>query len=257
LPTYNRAYVLWRAVESILAQTEPRWVLLIIDDGSTDDTPRLLEEFHDPRICLLKTNHHGVSAARNFGASHADSPYIAYLDSDNTWHPEFLAAMLQAINRNPNGVLWYCGQHTVFWNRNKDGQWILERECIDARGQYGLADIFELNGADANCMVHTRALLEEIGGWDEGCSFLEDWDLFARSKIRYQNQVFWVPEVLAEYRQVYGVDVDGLCAMTVQDPVRNQAQWKYLIDKWISHPGFADTAKRLTNQYLQTKKELD
>jgi len=66
-----------------------------------------------------------------------------------------------------------------------------------------------------------------------------------------------VPKVLAEYRQVYGVDVDGLCAMTVQDPVRYQVQWKYLIDKWISHPGFADTANRLTKQHLQTKKELE
>jgi glycosyltransferase involved in cell wall biosynthesis len=66
LSTYNRAYVLWRAILSVLAQTEPRWELLVVDDGSTDDTPRLMEEFHDPRIRTLPTAHHGPLGGAQF-----------------------------------------------------------------------------------------------------------------------------------------------------------------------------------------------
>src|SRR5215211_4427423 len=110
LPTYNRAYVLWRAVESVLAQTEDRWELLVVDDGSTDATPRLMEEFRDGRIRSVKTQNGGPSAARNLGWRMTHAPYVAYLDSDNIWRPEFLAAMLEAIKSRPDKVLWYCGQ---------------------------------------------------------------------------------------------------------------------------------------------------
>lgn len=257
LPTYNRAYVLWRAIQSALAQTEVRWELLIIDDGSTDDTPRLLEEFRDPRIRVFVATHQGVSAARNFGLRQVTSPYVAYLDSDNTWHPDFLSTMWLFINRLADGLLWYCGQHTTIWERKATGEWALEQIALDTRAQYSLAEVLQLQGADANCMVHTRTLPETIGEWDEACSFLEDWDLFARSKVRYPDRVHWVPKVLVEYRQVYGANVDGLCATTVQDPIRKRAQWKYLIDKWQAQPGFEATAERLTRKYLHCRTDTD
>jgi glycosyltransferase involved in cell wall biosynthesis len=77
LPTYNRAYVLWRAIQSVLAQTEARWELIVVDDGSTDDTSRLLEEF--PDICLrsVKTENRGPSAARNLGGRLSHAPYLS------------------------------------------------------------------------------------------------------------------------------------------------------------------------------------
>lgn len=67
LPTYDRAYVLWRAILSVLAQTESRWELLVVDDGSTDATSCLLEEFRDARVRSVKTPNRGPSAARNLG----------------------------------------------------------------------------------------------------------------------------------------------------------------------------------------------
>jgi hypothetical protein len=242
--------VLWRAVQSVLAQSEVRWELLIINDGSADDTLRMLEEFRDPRIRTFTTANQGASAARNFAASHVSAPYLAYIDSDNTWHPDFLATMLHAIQRQADGVLWYCRQHTSIWQRAANGEWTLERLQLDSWAQYGIAEVLQLQGADTNCIVHTRHLLEAIGGWDEACSFLEDWDLFARCMLRYPTQAHWVPRVLVEYRQVYGVAVDGLCATTVQDPIRKRGQWQYLVDKWHRQPGFETTAQRLTAKYL-------
>jgi glycosyltransferase involved in cell wall biosynthesis len=136
LPTYNCAYVPWRAIQSVLAQSEARWDLLVVDDGSTDDTSRLLEEFHDPRIRMVTTGRRGPSAARNLGCQLTAAPYIAYLDSDNTWHPDFLATMLEAIKSCPTEALWYCGQHTTFWRRTCDGEWTVEKTQDDLRAQY-------------------------------------------------------------------------------------------------------------------------
>lgn len=251
LPTYNRAYVLWRAIQSVLSQTESRWELLVVDDGSTDDTHRLLEQFRDPRLKTIMTGNRGPSAARNLGCQLARAAYLAYLDSDNTWHPEFLATMLDAIRRHPTIVLWYCGQHTTMWRRAPDGVWTVEYERDDLRAQYSVDDALQLKSPDTNCMVHSRHVLAETGGWDEGCRWLEDWDFFTRCIIRHPDGVHWIPKVLVEYRQVHGPGADGLCATTVQDPARNRAGWEYVIEKWRSRPGFAATAERLTEKHLR------
>jgi|SRR5215213_3783458 len=251
LPTYNRAYVLWRAVESVLAQAEGRWELMVVDDGSTDATPRLMEEFHDPRIRTVKTDNRGPSAARNLGWRITGAPYVTYLDSDNTWHPEFLLTMLDAIQTNPTKVLWYCGQHTTMWCREAEGSWRVEQEQDDLRAQYSVDDALQLKGADTNCIVHKREVLAEVGGWDEECRWLEDWDFFARCVVLYPEGIHWVSEVLVEYRQVHGPGADGLCATTVQNPESNRAGWQYIIEKWRSHPGFAATAERLTAKHLR------
>jgi glycosyltransferase involved in cell wall biosynthesis len=251
LPTHNRAYVLWRAVQSVIAQSEGRWELLVVNDGSTDDTCRLLEEFHDPRIRSVTTENRGPSAARNLGGRLTQAPYLAYLDSDNTWRPEFLETMSEAIQSHPIKVLWYCGQHTTMWRRAADSSWAVEREQDDLRAQYSVDEALQLKSPDANCMVHTRPVLAEVGGWDEACRWLEDWDFFTRCIIRYTAGVHWVPKVLVEYRQVHGPGADGVCATTVQDPARNRAAWRYLIEKWRHHPGFAATAERLTAKHLR------
>ena len=250
LPTYNRAYVLWRAIASVLTQTEVRWELIVVDDGSTDDTHRLLEEFHDVRIRVFILSNRGPAAARNHGARQARAPYLAYIDSDNWWHPEYLATMLRAIQQQPEGVLWYCGQHTTIWRREPTGIWTLEAMTIDTRAQYDIAAVLQLKGADTNCIVHTRQVLEAVGGWDESCFFLEDWDFFARCFLRHPTQVYWVPKVLVEYRQVYGAEVDGVCATTIQDKAKKRARWEYLVNKWQSQPGFEATAQRLTAKHL-------
>ena len=134
--------------------------------------------------------------------------------------------------------------------RAATGIWTLERLQVDVRAQYTVEDVLQLKGADANCVVHTRQVIETIGSWDEACLFLEDWDFFARCLLHDPPHVYWVPEILVEYRQVYGVDVDGLCAVTVQDPVRKRSRWQYIVEKWRSQPGFAGTAERLTAKYL-------
>jgi glycosyltransferase involved in cell wall biosynthesis len=180
LPTYNRAYILWKAVQSVLAQRFRDWELIIVDDGSTDCTQRLIEEFRDTRVATRKTPNGGPSAARNTGLSLAKGEYIAYLDSDNTWHVDFLERMLASIERSPEAVLWYCGQISTFWERTGDGRWKKQSEAVHPRAQYHLGDVWGLKGADTSCIVHRESILARTGGWDEKCAWLEDWDFFLR-----------------------------------------------------------------------------
>jgi glycosyltransferase involved in cell wall biosynthesis len=128
LPTYSRAYVVWKAILSILAQSEPRWELIVVDDSSTDCTQRLLEEFQDQRITTITTANRGPSAARNHAVAHTQAPYVAYLDSDNTWHSNFLESMLEAIQQHPDAVLWHCGANGTWWERSKSGEWYYIRQ---------------------------------------------------------------------------------------------------------------------------------
>jgi glycosyltransferase involved in cell wall biosynthesis len=232
LPTYNRAYVLWRAILSVLAQTETHWELLVVDDGSTDCTQRLLEEFQNSRVQSVKTENRGPAAARNTGWRLAQAPYVAYLDSDNRWPADYLESMHRAIQAHADSTLWYCGQQGVFWERSAAGVWWKIHEGVEPRAQYSVADALDLKGADTNCIVHRRAILDEIGGWDEQCRWIEDWDFFLRCMLRYPAGVTWVPDVLVEYRQVHGEGADGICGEARQDVHQEINGRRYLLQKW-------------------------
>ena len=101
IPTHNRRELLAGAVESVRAQTFRDWDLLIVDDGSDDGTDRDWSDPGDPRIRYLRTERKGVSAARNLGIQQAKSPWIGFLDSDDTWLPKKLEIQLSALESHP------------------------------------------------------------------------------------------------------------------------------------------------------------
>lgn len=232
LPTYNRAHILWRAVQSVLDQSLEDWELIVIDDGSEDCTLRLLEEFHHPSIDVTSTVNRGPSAARNTGIGRATGEFVAYLDSDNRWHPDFLKTFSEYIAEYPEHVLWYCGQHCRFWERRNDGSWVLENEKDLPRAQYALSEVLGLAGADTNSMVHRRLDVSGVVAWDEDCNWLEDWDFFLRVTLAFPGQLKWVPEILYEYRQVHGEGADGICAEAREDRTAEHTARQYLLEKW-------------------------
>lgn len=115
IPTYNRAGTLARAIESVLRQTLDDLELLVVDDGSTDDTPLVLEGFSDGRLVYLRHPHNrGQSAARNTGIRASNGTFIAFLDSDDLWQPTALARQVDALKASPptTGVA-VCGRIKV------------------------------------------------------------------------------------------------------------------------------------------------
>src|SRR6266566_8687413 len=94
MPTYNRAYIVGSAIESVLAQTNPNWELVIVDDGSTDDPAKVVVGYHDARIKLFKQPHTGLSSTRNYALRQCAGQWITYLDTDNELMPDFVEVML-------------------------------------------------------------------------------------------------------------------------------------------------------------------
>jgi len=170
MPAYNRDRTIARAIESVRAQTHTAWELLIVDDGSTDDTLRVIESFADPRIRLFQQSHRGVSAARNTGLRNATGEWIFYLDSDNRWSRRFIAGMLAYLRFSQracgySGIAVEDDEGKISGYRGEPFDW---DACI--RGNY----------VDLNAFCHTRELYTRLGGFDESLRRMVDWDLILR-----------------------------------------------------------------------------
>jgi hypothetical protein len=119
LPTYNRADVLERALDSVFAQTHTNWQLIAVDDGSTDDTAALLARHADPRLTVVQQANAGVYAARNAGlqiAQTSQARYITFLDSDDAWYPHHLALTCAYLDAHPDRMFVTTEYHEDLGN---------------------------------------------------------------------------------------------------------------------------------------------
>ena len=111
MPTFNRHATIGRAIRSVINQCYQNWELIIVDDGGTDNTEDVVAKYQDSRIQYCKLSHNrGPAGARNVGLAKSSGTYIAYLDSDNEWHPEYLLLMINTLRDNPTFNSNYCAQ---------------------------------------------------------------------------------------------------------------------------------------------------
>jgi len=172
MPTWNRAFIIGRAVESVLQQTYGNFELIIVDDGSTDGTGQYLEKnYIDRRIEYIEDGHVGVSHARNTALARSTGQIIAYLDTDNAWSEHYLLLMVGSFADRPNIDTMYC-RARVLDNINKIDYIRLH--------PYDRNRLLEANYIDLNIFMHRRSLFEECGGFNEDLTALVDWDLILR-----------------------------------------------------------------------------
>lgn len=115
IPLFNKGKHIGHTLESVLAQTEPPDQIIVVDDGSTDDGPSVVEGFADRGVQLVRQHNQGVSAARNCGVRHASNDYVAFLDADDWWLPDHLEWIRALIIENPESGL-FSTAHLVFRN---------------------------------------------------------------------------------------------------------------------------------------------
>ena len=192
MPTYNRADIIERAINSVLNQTYDNFELIIIDDGSSDNTETLLKDKYDKllvteKIKYFKQENRGVNNARNNGLSRAKGNVIAYLDSDNYWLDTYLEKMVSALSDN-NCNTAYSAMDVDDKVRNRK----FIRENI-----YDREELLNLNFIDLNIFVHKKFLYDQLGGFSETLERLVDWDLI----LRYTrlNEPHFVDQILAKY----------------------------------------------------------
>lgn len=199
MPAHNSAAYLREAVDSAIAQSFTDFELLIVDDCSTDGTLALARRFadRDERLRVLaRPNRGGAAAARNVGLREARGAYFALLDSDDIWHPTFLAAQLEILNRLP-GVDVVSG-NAYNLGGGRDGQ-ALSSVASDCR-PIQLIDMLEHEDAVCIMSVLRRGVYETVGGFDETMALSEDYDYWIRAALAgfrfVQN-----PVPLAHYRR--------------------------------------------------------
>ncbi len=192
IPTHNRWPMVGEAVESVLAQTASRYELIVVGDGSTDETPRRLRDY-GARITVLAQSRRGVAAARNLGVRHASGSYLAFLDSDDLWHPRKLQRQLGFMEGNP--AVEIC---------QTDEIWIRNGVRVNPRNKHRKpsGDIFraslDLCLVSPSAVMMRRELFERAGGFDESLPVCEDYDLWLR--IARDTEIPLVPEALVTRR---------------------------------------------------------
>ncbi len=176
MPTFNRKNIISRAIGSVLNQFFKNYELIIVDDGSDDGSEDFIKGkyskfFNSNRIKFFKLDHQGVSAARNFGLSHASGNIIAYLDSDNEWNSKYLFSMLSMLDENNQYNCAYCDVKIT--NQNTGKSYILNQD-------FNRKKILGTSFIDLNGFIHEKHLFDERGGFDENLTRLVDWDLIIR-----------------------------------------------------------------------------
>lgn len=186
IPLYNKEKSIATALNSVLAQTYQDFEVVVVDDGSTDDGAAVVEQYTDPRIRLIRQANAGVSAARNKGIEVANGEYVAFLDADDEWMPEFLAEIV-ALQRE---FLECRAQATSYVINTRGEKSSITLRKIPFQGERGvLTNYFEVASCShppvwTSALCIERILLQEIGGFPLGITSGEDLLTWARIAVR-------------------------------------------------------------------------
>ena len=224
IPTYNRIETLGRALRSVINQTFSDWELIVVDDGSTDGTVKMILSKY-PAIHLHRQGHTGVSSARNAGVALASGEWIAFLDSDDAWLPEKLERQLSHLAKEPELRLSHTDE---IWIRH-DTRVNQPKEYAKSGGRIYHRCLPRCCICPSSVLMH-RDLFNEIGGFDETFPVCEDYDLWLR--ITAREPVHHLDEALV---RKYGGHEDQLSTNTWgMDRYRIRALEKILIEKILT-----------------------
>lgn len=259
IPTYNRASVLGRAIRSVLDQKNAEFEVLVIDDGSTDNTEEIVHAFYKPQgrghhlafganpsspktlpLKFISQANRGVSAARNTGIAHAKGEWLAFLDSDDEWMPGMLEAQMSFFEKNPDykicqtEEIWIRGGVRVnkMKKHEKKGGWIFEH-CLP------------LCAISPSSVIIHRSVFESAGTFNENYPACEDYELWLRIASRYPVGLIETP-----YLTKYGGHEDQLSQKyEAMDRFRIKAL-SGIISSGVLNPDQKEAAQRMLSEKL-------
>lgn len=232
LPTFNRADLLGRAIDSVRQQTYRTFELLVVDDGSTDDTAALIAGIADDRLRYLpQSANRGQAAARNEGLRRARGDFISFQDSDDVWMPDRLARLMAAFETaGPRVGVVYSDMLRVW----RDGRVTYHRSPTVVRGRMldDKARFYQMYGLGIQATVMRRSCLEWARGFNERLRCFEDLELFIRLLRRYD--FLHVEAPLTQYHESSGVSaaIDNECR------ARRWLLWRYGFALAMESPWF-------------------
>lgn len=174
IPLYNKQNHIHEAINSVLEQTHKSFEVIVVDDGSTDNSNEIASAIRDPRLRIIRQDNRGVSAARNRGVKESNNDWVAFLDADDTWEKGFLHEIFNLMQQIPN-----CGMYTSTFTSN-----FSMNLSIDQKNPYPLGfctildNIFDTlriyHPFNSSCVAINRALLKKVGGFPDNINAGED-----------------------------------------------------------------------------------
>lgn len=219
IPAYNAEKHIRRSLGSVLAQTYTEFEVIVVDDGSMDQTSDIVRSYTDPRVRLVQQPNGGVSAARNQGVELARGDWIAFIDADDRWEPTFLETVVRTARKFPGVVAVFTNFRDSVTGRvmipAKDG----EARVLESYFSFVLRN---KQGMWSSCVLVHRETLRRIGGFPIGVTHGEDLDTWAR--LAWTGPIAYVPEPLATYH----TETEG-------------SAMKMPLEKWLRYPPVAKT----------------
>ena len=245
MPCYNAVTHLPQSIGSVLAQTRKDWELIVVDDGSGDESWQTLQRLAagDDRIRIFRQANAGAAAARNHGLAQTRGAYTAFLDSDDTWHAEFLATMSAALDENPQAGVAYCGWQNL-GREGGSGQPYVPPD-------YETGDKIEAFLKTCPWPIHAAMIRSNVirthGGFDVNLSSCMDYDLWLR--LGAEQRLVRVPRVLAYYHHHEGEQITRNRARLAINHWRAQQKFLQAHPSLLRHLG-APRLRELTDGEL-------
>jgi len=241
IPSYNRLESLKRAINSVLGQDCAVDELIVVDDGSTDDTATYIQQKF-PQIKLIQQTNQGVSAARNAGIKRASCDWIALLDSDDCWHHNKISTIKEHHVQQPDMELIHSDE---IWIRNHVRVNAMNKH--QKTGGHVFLRCLPLCVISPSAVVLKRSLIESVGYFDESLPACEDYDLWL--KICCHHSVHYIDQPLITK---YGGHEDQLSTQHWgMDRFRIRALWRLIQQDLLS-----DTYRLAANEMLQKKLKV-
>jgi len=234
IPTYNRGWIIKEAIDSVLAQDYRNFQLIVVDDGSTDNTMDILDSYQED-IHVVPQKNRGVSAARNQGLEQASGSFIAFLDSDDIWLPQKLSSQVAFFNSNPDALI--C-QTEEIWIRN--GARVNPKKRHKKPSGMFFESSLNLCLISPSAVMMKRGLFDEVGLFDENLPACEDYDLWLRISCRYPVYLIDTPLIIKR-----GGHEDQLSRSPGLDKFRIAAMKKMIKSNLLSNAQYQAAVKTL------------
>ena len=242
IPLYNKEKAIVKTIDSVLNQTYSNFELIIVDDGSKDNSLQVVQSIEDSRLRIIHKENGGVSSARNRGIREAKGDYIALLDGDDLWEPTFLEEQIRLIHDFPNAGMW--GVNTAFIKHGKKQKW--EQGMGDGFRGY-VENYFGTTHNDLYCsssVVIRKEVFAVAGYFDERISSSEDLDMWFRIILHYQ--VVFYDKVLVYYNQ----DAENRVAYDTDVRFPLTKDIKFYFDKFLPYCESNTTFSHFINNYV-------
>jgi glycosyltransferase involved in cell wall biosynthesis len=203
IPAYNASATIAQTIRSVFLQSEQDFEIIVVDDGSTDDTAEQVRSLHDRRLAVITQQNGGSSAARNRGVAAASGSYVCILDADDLWLPEYLKVMGAALDADPDAAFAY----TDAWLLDDKTKRIRRTSAMyyERPPSLPLPDVQTLflrvleRNFIPSFITYRRSVFDAVGGFDESLRVVQDWEHTLRV-VRAGLRPVRPPGLLAIYR---------------------------------------------------------